>query len=53
MSKKPTFEDAIADLKNVTVWNVSDHFPLLIAGLNEAAARLRALEAKSNADNAK
>lgn len=42
--KKITFEDAIADLKNVTAWNMSEHFPTLLAGLNDAASRLRALE---------
>jgi hypothetical protein len=47
MSKKqPTFEDAIADLNNITAFNATQHFPLIIAGLNEAASRIRALEAK-------
>lgn len=47
MSKKPTFEDAIADLKNVTMWNLSDHFPLLLAGLQNLAERIQVLEAKA------
>lgn len=39
-----TFEQAIADLSNVTVWNISDHKPILLAGLNDLAKRLQALE---------
>lgn len=39
--QNPTFEDAIADLKNITMWNFQDHFPTLLAGLQDAANRLR------------
>ncbi len=51
--KQPTFEDAIADLNNITAFNATQHFPLIIAGLNEAASRIRALEAKVSALEAK
>lgn len=44
--QNPTFEDAIADLKNITAWNISEHMPLLLAGLQDAARRLEALEKK-------
>lgn len=39
-----TFEQAIADLKNVTMWNISEHGPIIVAGLNDLAKRLQALE---------
>lgn len=49
MSKQqPTFEDAIADLKDVSMWNLQEHFPLLLAGLQDAARRLETLEAAKN-----
>lgn len=52
MSKQPTFEDAIADLNsgNITMWNAQEHFPKLLAGLNDLARRVEALEKKSNAN---
>lgn len=46
-----TFEQAIADLKNVTMWNIGEHGPIIVAGLNDLAKRLQALEKKAASAN--
>lgn len=46
------FEQAIAILDKITMWNVSDYAPTLKAAFVDLQNRLEALEAKSRAADA-